>query len=44
MIAYQLSVQLPYKLPVQIPVQLLLELELNWLAQNVIEIEFELQI
>ena len=37
-----LSVQLPFELPVQIPVQLLLELELNWLTQNVIELEFEL--
>ena len=35
-------VQLPFELPVQIPVQLLLELELNWLTQNVIELEFEL--
>ena len=37
-----LSVQLPFKLPVQIPVQLLLELEPNWLVQNVIGLEFEL--
>ena len=37
-----LSVQLPFELPVQIPVQLLLELEPNWLVQNVIELEFEL--
>ena len=37
-----LSVQLPFELPVQIPVQLLLELEPNWLIQNVIEPEFEL--
>ena len=37
-----LSVQLPFKLPVQVPVQLLLELELNWLDQNVNELEFEL--
>ena len=38
-----LSVQLQFELPVQIPVQLLLELEPNWLVQNVIELEFELQ-
>ena len=37
-----LSVQLPFELPVQIMVQLLLELEPNWLVQNVIELEFEL--
>ena len=37
-----LSVQLPFELTVQIPVQLLLELEPNWLVQNVIELEFEL--
>ena len=37
-----LSVQLPFELPVQIPVQLLLELEPNWLVQNVIELESEL--
>ena len=37
-----LSVQLPFELPVQITVQLLLELEPNWLVQNVIELEFEL--
>ena len=37
-----LSVQLPFELPFQIPVQLLLELEPNLLAQNVIELEFEL--
>jgi hypothetical protein len=37
-----LSVQVPFQLPVQIPVQLLLELEMNWLDQNVIELEFEL--
>jgi hypothetical protein len=33
-----LSVQLPFELPVQ----LLLELEPNWIVQNVIELEFEL--
>ena len=38
----RLSVQLPFELPVQIPFQLLLELEPNWLVQNVVEIEFEL--
>ena len=32
----------PFELPVQIPVQLLLELEPNWLDQNVNELEFEL--
>ena len=37
-----LSVQLPFELPVQIPVQLGLELEANWLDQNVNELEFEL--
>ena len=37
-----LSVQIPFELPVQIPVQWLLELEPNWLVQNVIELEFEL--
>jgi hypothetical protein len=37
-----LSVQLPFELSVQIPVQLHLELELNWLVQNVIELEFKL--
>ena len=37
-----LSVQLPFELPVQIPVQLLLELEANWLDQNVNELELEL--
>ena len=37
-----LSVQLSFELPVQIPVQLLLELEVNWLVQNVNELEFEL--
>ena len=36
-----LSVQVPFKLPVQIPVQLLLELEENWINQNVNELEFE---
>ena len=36
------SVQLPIELPVQVPVQLLLELEPNWLVQNVIKLEFEL--
>ena len=33
---------MPFELPVQIPVQLLLELEANWLDQNVNELEFEL--
>ena len=37
-----LSVQLQFELPVQIPDQMLLELEPNWLVQNVIELEFEL--
>ena len=37
-----LSVQLLFELPVQIPAQLLLELEANWLDQNVNELEFEL--
>ena len=37
-----LSVQVQFELPVQIPVQLLLELEANWLDQNVNELEFEL--
>ena len=37
-----LSVQVPFELPVQIPVQLLLELEANWLDQNMNELEFEL--
>ena len=37
-----LSVQVPFQLPGQILVQLLLELEMNWLDQNVIELEFEL--
>ena len=37
-----LSVQLPFELPVQIPVQFFLELEANWLNQNVNELEFEL--
>ena len=37
-----LSVQVPFELTVQIPVQLRLELELNWLDQNVNELEFEL--
>ena len=37
-----LSVQVPFELPVQIPVQLLLELEANWIDQNVNELEFEL--
>ena len=37
-----LSVQVPFELPVQIPVQLLLDLEANWLDQNVNELEFEL--
>ena len=38
MILYQFNY---HELPVQMPVQLLLELELNWLVQNVIELEFE---
>ena len=33
---------MPFELPVQIAVQLLLELEANWLDQNVNELEFEL--
>ena len=37
-----LSVQLPFELPVEIPVQLHLELKVNWLVQNVNELEFEL--
>ena len=37
-----LSIQVPFELPVQIPVQFLLELEVNWLDQNVNELEFEL--
>ena len=37
-----LSIQLPFELPVQIPGQLLLELEANWLDQNVNRLEFEL--
>ena len=37
-----LSVQVPFELPVQISVQMLLELEANWLDQNVNELEFEL--
>ena len=37
-----LSVQVQFELPVQIPVQLLLELEANWLDQNVNELELEL--
>ena len=39
---YWLSVQVPFELPVQIPVQLLLELEGNWVDQNVKELEFKL--
>ena len=35
-------VQVSFELPVQIPVQLLLELEANWLDQDVNELEFEL--
>ena len=38
-----LSVQLPFELPVRVMVQLLLELEPNWLIQNVFELEFEKQ-
>jgi hypothetical protein len=34
-----LSVQVQFELPVQIPVQLLLDLEANWLDQNVNELE-----
>ena len=37
-----LSVQLPFELPVQITAQLPLELEGNWLDQNMNEPEFEL--
>ena len=37
-----LSVQLPFELPVEIPFQLHLELEVNWLVQNVNELWFEL--
>ena len=37
-----LSVQVPFELKVQVPVQLLLELESNWLDQNVNGLEFEL--
>ena len=37
-----LSVQLPFELLVQVPVHVPLELEPNWLVQNVIELEFEL--
>ena len=37
-----LSVQLPFELPVEIPVQLHLEMEVNWLVQNVNELEFDL--
>ena len=36
------KVQLPIELLVQIPVQLLLDLEPNWLIQNVIELEIKL--
>ena len=36
------KVQLPIELLVQIPVQLLLDLEPNWLIQNVIELELKL--
>ena len=36
-----ISVQVPFELPVQTPVQLLLELEGNWIDQNVNELEFE---
>ena len=36
-----LSVQVPFELPVQILVQLLIELEANWIDQNVNELEFE---
>ena len=38
-----LLVRVPFELPVQIPVQLLLELEANWLDQNVNKLEFELK-
>ena len=37
-----LSVQVLFEVPVQLLVQLLLELEANWLDQNVDELEFEL--
>ena len=37
-----LSVQVPFELPNQMLVLLLLELEVNWLDQNVDELEFEL--
>jgi hypothetical protein len=37
-----LSFQPPIVLPVEIPVQMHLELEMNWLVQNVNELEFEL--
>ena len=33
---------LSFQMPFELPVQLLLELEPNWLVQNVIELEFEL--
>ena len=38
----RLSVQVPFDFMVQIPVLFLLELEANWLVQNVNELEFEL--
>ena len=37
-----LSVQVPFELPVLIPVLLVLEIQANWLDQNVNELEFEL--
>ena len=37
-----LSFQLPFELTVEVPVQLHLELEVNWLVQNVNELELEL--
>ena len=39
-----LSVQLPFELPVELPVCLFLELEPDWLDQNVNELQFELRI
>ena len=37
-----LSVQVPFELPVHIPVQLVLELQANWLDQNMNELQLEL--
>ena len=39
---YEMIAQPPFELPAQIPDQLLLELELNWLDQDVYEPEFEI--